>query len=86
MEYNNNLFLMFIDSEKAFDFINRTKIWNIMKKYGIPMHIIDLVKLSYDGDTCQVIHDGRLSEPIPTTVGVKEGCILSPVLFLMVMK
>jgi hypothetical protein len=62
---------MIIDFEKAFDSINRTKMWNIMKKYGIPKHIIDLVKQSYDGDTCQVVHDGRLSEPISTTAGVK---------------
>jgi hypothetical protein len=85
MEYSSNLYLIFIDFEKAFDSINRTRIWNIMKKYGIPELIIDLVKQSYDGETCQVVHDGSLSEPIPTTAGVKQGCILSPVLLLMVM-
>jgi hypothetical protein len=47
-----------------------------MKKYGIPEHIIDLVKQRYDRDTCQVVHDGRLSEPILPTAGVKQGCIL----------
>jgi hypothetical protein len=85
MKCNNNLYLMFIDFENAFDSINGTKMWNVMKKYGIPKHIIDLVKQSSDGDTCQVVHDGRLSEPIPTTTGVKQGCILSPALFLIVM-
>jgi hypothetical protein len=30
-------------------------------------------------------HDGRLSEPIPTIAGVKQGCIISPILFLMLM-
>jgi glutathionylspermidine synthase len=70
MEYNSNLYLMFIDSDKAFD-----SMWIIMKKYGIPKHVIDLVKQSYDGDTCHMVHDGRLSEPIPTTAGVKQGCI-----------
>jgi hypothetical protein len=75
---------MFIDFEKAFDSRNKTKMWNIMEKYGIPKHIIDLVKQSYDGGTCQVVHDDRLSEPIPTTAGVKQGCILSPMLFLIV--
>jgi hypothetical protein len=54
-------------------------------KYGIVKHTIDLVKQSYVGDTCQVVHDGRLSEPIPTTAGVKQGCILSPMFFLIVM-
>jgi hypothetical protein len=75
---------MCIEYEKAFDSINKTKMWNIMKKYGIK-HITDFVKQSYDGDTCQVVHDGRLPEPIPTAAGVKQGYILSPMLFLMVM-
>jgi hypothetical protein len=44
-----------------------------------------LIKLSYDGDTYQMVHDGRLSEPIPTTAGVKQGYIISPVLFIIVM-
>lgn len=85
MEYNSNLYFMFIDFEKAFESINRDKMWNIIKKYGIPKHLIDLVEQNCHRDTCQVVHDGRLSEPIPTTARVKQGLIFSPMLFLIVM-
>jgi hypothetical protein len=35
MEYLTNLYLMFVDFEKAFDSINRNKMWEIMNRYGI---------------------------------------------------
>lgn len=56
-----------------------------MGKYGIPQQIIDLIKSSYEGYTCQVVHEGRVSEPIPVTTGVRQGSVLSPALFLMVL-
>jgi hypothetical protein len=36
MEYLTNLYLMFVDVEKAFDSINRIKMWEVMNRYGIP--------------------------------------------------
>jgi hypothetical protein len=35
MEYLTNLYLMFVDFEKAFDSINRNKMWEAMNRYGI---------------------------------------------------
>jgi hypothetical protein len=40
---------------------------------------------SYKEYTCQVIHNGKLSSPIETATGVKQGCILSPTSFLIMM-
>lgn len=39
----------------------------------------------YQGSKAQIIHEGNLSEPIETKSGVRQGCILSPTLFLMVL-
>jgi hypothetical protein len=39
----------------------------------------------YKNYPCQVEHNGKLSEPIIVESGVKQGCLLSPVLFLMVL-
>jgi len=33
---------------------------------------------------CRVVHEGRVSEPIPVWTGVRQGCILSPIMFLIV--
>jgi hypothetical protein len=84
-EYQSSLYLIFIDFEKAFDSINRNKMWNAMKIFGIPDKIIKLIQEMYKNYTCQVEHNGKLSEPIMAKAGVKQGCLLSPILFLMVL-
>ncbi|OOY74536.1 reverse transcriptase domain-containing protein, partial [Solemya velum gill symbiont] len=34
--------------------------------------------------TCQVIHEGKLTDPFQVQTGVRQGCLLSPTIFLMV--
>ena len=57
----------------------------MLAEYGIPPKIINLIKDLYNGYECQVIHQGDLTDPIRVKTGVREGCILSPVLFLLVL-
>jgi hypothetical protein len=60
MEYVTNLYLLFVDLEKAFDSLNRNKMWDIMRKYDISGHIINIIKQTYEGYTCQIVHKGSL--------------------------
>jgi hypothetical protein len=83
-EYNNPLHLSFVDYEKAFDRVARDSIWLALRRRGIPPKLIALIKAQYDGFRCRVLHNGRLSEPFATNCGVRQGCILSPILFLIV--
>jgi hypothetical protein len=39
----------------------------------------------YKGFKCQVLHDGKLTEYTTVTTGVRQGCILSPTIFLLVL-
>ena len=39
----------FIDLKKAFDSVHRESLWKIMKSYGIPQRIIDIIQNFYDG-------------------------------------
>jgi hypothetical protein len=50
---------------------------------SIPQKIISIIQF-YDGFSCQLIHDGNLTEPFTVTTDVRQGFILSPLLFLMV--
>lgn len=83
MKWNSTLYLTFVDFEQAFDSIRHKAIWQVLKKYGVPTKVIDIIKYMYKVYSCQVIHNGKLSSPIPVTNGVRQGCILSP-LFLLV--
>ena len=45
---------------------------------------INMVRLFHDGMQARVKDDGKFSRPFPVTNGVKQGCVLAPTLFSMV--
>ena len=47
-EYNQTIYLCFVDYSKAFDNVSYTQLWNIMHKLGFPHHLIRLIKQLYD--------------------------------------
>ena len=85
IEWQSSLYVCFVDFEKAFDSIDRQTIWEIIRHYGVPEKIVNITRLLYEDYSCQVIHDGRLSEEFQVTTGVRQGCLLSPLLFLVVL-
>ena len=70
--------------KKAFDSVNREAMWKEVKNYGVPKQLIDLIKEAYRGYTYRVVHEGCVSEPFPVRAGVRQGCILSSLMFLIV--
>ena len=85
LEWQSSLYVCFIDFEKAFDSVDRQTIWNILRHYGVPEKAVNIIRLLYRDYSCQVIHDSRLSEQFAVTTGVRQGCLLSPLLFLIVL-
>ena len=83
IEWQTSLYMTFIDFEKAFDSVNHKVLWNILETYGIPAKIISIIKQLYINLTCQVLHAGTLTHSFPVTTGVRQWCLLSPLLFLV---
>ena len=83
IEWSSPLYLLFVDFEKAFDSPDREAIWRILRHYGIPNKIINMLKVQYQGFTCQVLHGGTMTEPIEVKTSVRQGCLFSPLLFLV---
>lgn len=84
LEWQSTLYAVFIDFQKAFDSVDRDVIWKLMYHYGFPPKFVTIIKQLYDGATCHVIHDGKLTEPFSVQTGVRQGCLLSPTIFLIV--
>jgi retron-type reverse transcriptase len=73
--------IAFIDLEKAFDRINRSKLWEILDKRGHPKYLINFLINMYNETKIKIeLGDGRLSQEIFTNKGVRQGCSLSPLL------
>ena len=48
-EFHKNLFFCFIDYSEAFDCVDHSKLWKIMKEMGIPDHLTCLLRNLYAG-------------------------------------
>ena len=84
LEWNSSLYLVFVDYEKAFDSISRETLWEIMKAYGIPDKFIVMVKAFYRNSRMSVQHGSKKSEWFEVKSGVKQGCVMSGFLFLLI--
>ena len=84
LEWNSPLYINFIDYEKAFDSVDRNTLWKLLRHYGIPVKVTNVIRNSYTGMTCRVINGGQLTRSFQVKTGVRQGGILSPFLFLMV--
>ena len=53
-ELQKNLYFCFIDYVKAFDCVDRNKLWKILKEMGIPDHLTCLLRNLYAGQEATV--------------------------------
>ena len=44
-----NIYFCFIDYAKTFDYVDHNKLWKILKKMGIPVHLTCLLRNLYAG-------------------------------------
>ena len=52
-----------------------------MKKYNISTNLIQVIKNLYNKATGAVLFNGSIGEWFRTTVGVRQGCLLSPTFY-----
>lgn len=80
-EHHKDLFVAFIDLSKAFDTINRELLWKHLSKIGVPPKFLSILQQLHDGMQARVLMGELQSESFGVNVGVKQGCVLAPMLF-----
>jgi exonuclease III len=83
---NKTLYFAFIDLEKAFDRVPREVIWWAMRKVGIDEWLVRLVQSMYSDVRSRVRVGDGYSDEFPVGVGVHQGSVLSPLLFIIVLE
>ena len=81
VEWQSPLCINFVDFEKAFDSLDRVTLWKPLRYYGLPNKFINIIRNMYDGFSGQVICEGKLSAGFSIKTGVRQGCLLSPLIF-----
>jgi hypothetical protein len=74
-EFNNPKYIAFIDFKKAFDSVDRDKLWAIRLSKGISTHLITITQRIYTENITRVNAGNGIPEDFRViTQGVRQGC------------
>ena len=75
------MYVAFLDASKAFDRVNHTKLFAKLLKLGVPKWIIKVLVQWYCNQSMCVRWGSAFSDFFLVNNGVRQGGILSPLLF-----
>ena len=77
------MILRISNQNKITDCVDHNKLWKILKKMGIPDHLISLLSNLNAGQEATVRTGHGTTDWFQIGKGVHQGCILSPCLFYL---
>ena len=75
--------IFFADFEKAFDSIDHDYIFKVLNYFNFGNSFINWIKMFYNDAQSCVVNNGHMSEFFKIERGVRQGCPLSPYLFIL---
>ena len=80
------LYFAFVDLEKAFDRVPREVLWWALRSVGVEEWAVRVIQGMYSNARSRVRVNGQCSEEFEVRVGVHQGSVLSPLLFILVLE
>ena len=69
-------------SKHAYDSVDRTLLWTVLARFGVPQRMISVIRQFHDGMRAWVrLDDGVCSGWVAVEQGFRRGCVLAPLLF-----
>ena len=84
-EYGKDLFACFNDLEKAYDRVTRDKLGKVLREYGVDGQLLRAIKSFYCRPGVCVRVNGKQLKLFYVGVVLRQGCVLSPLLFVVCM-
>lgn len=81
MSQDSSVFCTFLDASKAFDKVHYCKLFSLLLSRHIPAPVLRLLLNIYTGQYVRVLWNGIYSCNFSVRNGVKQGGIISPILF-----
>jgi hypothetical protein len=77
----------FVDFSKAFDSLDWDTMWRVLRVQGMPPKIVEVIQRLYHNSTISIrlSTDGSWVPAFKQEVGIRQGCSLSPALFVLVL-
>ena len=74
-------YIGFMDMEKAYDRVNRRKLFEVKRSYGIHEKLVKTIARVYEDSRVKFELNEFIADWCKSDSGVRQGCPLSPLLF-----
>ena len=75
-----------MDFKKAFDRVWHAGLWQVLRSFNIEKGLVQAIQALYENSSSAVLLNIQLGEFIKTTVGVRQACLLSSILFNIILR
>ncbi len=80
---NSEIHLVYVNLKKAYDSVDHEMLYNTLENFGFDQKTVQIIKAMNTGNTCEVITAWGKTDAYPIECGVRQGCPLSPLLFMI---
>ena len=80
----DQVWFLFLDYTKAFDSVFHDTLWTTLIEFGAPELVVWLIKQLYNRAIGVMRLEEQHTEPFKFEKGVRQGCLVSPILFNVV--
>jgi len=81
--FNKEGIILSLDFEKAFDRLEWNFMCKVLKSFNFGQNFIRWIKILYKKPIILIKNNGWMSEPIATKRGIRQGCPVSAMLFIL---
>ena len=79
---NTPLYVCFVALTKAYGSFDRTLLWTVLARFGVPPTMLAVIRQFYDGMRVRIrTDDGECSAWFGVGKGLRQRCVLAPLLF-----